>query len=577
MTDGFFKTSAPDVYAVGDVATFPMKLYNEIRRVEHVDHSRKSAEHAVKSIFADEQGKPLDEYDYLPYFYSRAFDLSWQFYGDNVGETVLFGDSNPTSPTHKFGSYWIKDGKVIGAFLESGTPEENKAIAKVARVQPSVDSLDQLITEVTRGDSNAWNRVILSTVNWHTTCQPVQWAPLFLFFTLFLFISERLSVSCFAFCASIEVRIFQMEIVGGGKDVRVELEDDRMLTFELEAAEALAGLSRCSAVRGGEERRPTQLVLPESDQDQGMCVQQSSGKLSATVAASMNNTKNVETAVSQTTCTGGRSKSCRTMRQNLTEAEKEARRISRVLANRESARRTIKRRQIMYLELTGKAASLLEDNMYLKKMTNRKMAEAGERREAQSNSSRAEISTAATVTAPPFFLYNHPSFVPFFWPPIVPSSDVFSSQYLSNPDGTTPTWEKPCTDHGQQGPGGISTKPGTPLFLLPVPWTLPFLTQVGTTESHPMVKRKHEVSHTHQCRTTSPSVTHIQEQNHHLSSNRNSRTDGFKHGFFEKNRGGPLLSASRKLKNVMAASEARIKRRELMKLKNRHGDNSHTQ
>ncbi|XP_073033121.1 monodehydroascorbate reductase [Primulina eburnea] len=146
-TDAFFKTSALGVYAVGDVATFPMKLYNDIRRVEHVDHSRKSAEHAVKSIFADEQGKSIDEYDYLPYFYSRAFDLSWQFYGDNVGDTVLFGDNNPTSPTHKFGSYWIKDGKVIGAFLESGTPEENKAIARVARIQPSVDSLDQLATE----------------------------------------------------------------------------------------------------------------------------------------------------------------------------------------------------------------------------------------------------------------------------------------------------------------------------------------------------------------------------------------------------------------------------------------------
>ncbi|XP_073137827.1 monodehydroascorbate reductase-like [Henckelia pumila] len=146
-TDGFFKTSALDVYAVGDVATFPMKLYNDIRRVEHIDHSRKFAEHAVKSIFADEQGKSIDEYDYLPYFYSRSFDLSWQFYGDNVGDTVLFGDSNPTSPTHKFGSYWIKDGKVIGAFLESGTPEENKAITRVARVQPSVDSLDQLATE----------------------------------------------------------------------------------------------------------------------------------------------------------------------------------------------------------------------------------------------------------------------------------------------------------------------------------------------------------------------------------------------------------------------------------------------
>lgn len=48
QTDAFFKTSISDVYAVGDVATFPMKLYNDIRRVEHVDHARKSAEQAVK-------------------------------------------------------------------------------------------------------------------------------------------------------------------------------------------------------------------------------------------------------------------------------------------------------------------------------------------------------------------------------------------------------------------------------------------------------------------------------------------------------------------------------------------------
>lgn len=48
QTDAFFKTNLSDVYAVGDVATFPLKLYGELRRVEHVDHSRKSAEQAVK-------------------------------------------------------------------------------------------------------------------------------------------------------------------------------------------------------------------------------------------------------------------------------------------------------------------------------------------------------------------------------------------------------------------------------------------------------------------------------------------------------------------------------------------------
>ncbi|WCJ34346.1 Monodehydroascorbate reductase [Euphorbia peplus] len=143
-TDAFFKTSVPDVYAVGDVATFPLKMYNELRRVEHVDHARKSAEQAVKAIKSSEEGKTIDEYDYLPYFYSRAFDLSWQFYGDNVGESVLFGDADPKSAKPKFGSYWVQNGKVVGAFLEGGSADENKALAKTAKAQPPAGSLDQL-------------------------------------------------------------------------------------------------------------------------------------------------------------------------------------------------------------------------------------------------------------------------------------------------------------------------------------------------------------------------------------------------------------------------------------------------
>ena len=48
QVDASFRTSAQDVYAVGDVATFPMKMYGDRRRVEHVDHARKSAIQAVQ-------------------------------------------------------------------------------------------------------------------------------------------------------------------------------------------------------------------------------------------------------------------------------------------------------------------------------------------------------------------------------------------------------------------------------------------------------------------------------------------------------------------------------------------------
>ncbi|CAI5953064.1 unnamed protein product [Closterium sp. NIES-64] len=85
------QTSDASVYAIGDVAAVPLGIHGGARRrLEHVDHARKSAAAAVQAIMAP-RGAP-SRYDYVPYFYSRVFDLSWQFYGDNVGECILFGD-----------------------------------------------------------------------------------------------------------------------------------------------------------------------------------------------------------------------------------------------------------------------------------------------------------------------------------------------------------------------------------------------------------------------------------------------------------------------------------------------------
>lgn len=63
-----------------------------------------------------------------------------------MGDTVTFGreSGDPAESGAKFGGYWVKDGKVFGAFLEGGTPEENATIAKLAREQPAVESLEAL-------------------------------------------------------------------------------------------------------------------------------------------------------------------------------------------------------------------------------------------------------------------------------------------------------------------------------------------------------------------------------------------------------------------------------------------------
>ncbi|CAM6121817.1 unnamed protein product [Calypogeia fissa] len=138
--NGKMQTSNSSVYAVGDVVSFPIKMYGDYRKLEHVEHARMSAAHAVQAILAPRDTR---DYDYMPSFYSRVFTLSWQFYGDDKGTCILFGDR----ASKKFGAYWVHKGRVVGTFLEGGSKEEYNALMRVARDQPEVEDLPLLMTQ----------------------------------------------------------------------------------------------------------------------------------------------------------------------------------------------------------------------------------------------------------------------------------------------------------------------------------------------------------------------------------------------------------------------------------------------
>lgn len=132
IVNGHMKTSADGVYAIGDIATFPLKMYGDREvRMEHVQNARDSATHAVNCIVNEDEGS---NYDYLPYFYSRVFNLSWQFFGDNMGECIVVGDFQP-----KLLAIWVTDGIVKGVFMESPSAEETAKMKVLAREERSVD------------------------------------------------------------------------------------------------------------------------------------------------------------------------------------------------------------------------------------------------------------------------------------------------------------------------------------------------------------------------------------------------------------------------------------------------------
>ncbi|GFR52753.1 hypothetical protein Agub_g15360 [Astrephomene gubernaculifera] len=142
--DGQMATSVPDVYAIGDVAAFPLTSIAtgdvSYVRQEHVTHCRLSAAQAAKAVM----GLSPAPYDYLPFFYSRVFSLSWVFYGEAPASTtpLHFGD---TEEAKTFGCLWLgAGGQLVGAFLEGGSAEDAALLksAVAARVAVAAEGLD---------------------------------------------------------------------------------------------------------------------------------------------------------------------------------------------------------------------------------------------------------------------------------------------------------------------------------------------------------------------------------------------------------------------------------------------------
>ncbi len=129
VVDDHLRTSATDVYAAGDVASYPDALLGR-RRVEHVDHAEKSGEHAGKVMAGADEG-----YDYTPFFWSDILDAGYEA----IGETRSNLDMVEDWKDGKIGTgvvYYLKAGQVRGVLLWN--------------VWDSVDQARELIVETTK-------------------------------------------------------------------------------------------------------------------------------------------------------------------------------------------------------------------------------------------------------------------------------------------------------------------------------------------------------------------------------------------------------------------------------------------
>ena len=77
VVDPFLRTSHPDVYAAGDVATYWQSVLGQRRRVEHEDNATTMGRLAGRAMAGERE-----PYEHLPYFYSDMFDLGYEAVGE---------------------------------------------------------------------------------------------------------------------------------------------------------------------------------------------------------------------------------------------------------------------------------------------------------------------------------------------------------------------------------------------------------------------------------------------------------------------------------------------------------------
>ena len=117
LADDRLRTSAPDVYAVGDCASFPSGRYGERLLVHHWDNALQGP----RTVAADILGESTARYDPVPYFWSEQFGRFVQYAGHHPGADTLLWRGDPAGPA--WSVCWLREGR-LAALLAVGRPRD---------------------------------------------------------------------------------------------------------------------------------------------------------------------------------------------------------------------------------------------------------------------------------------------------------------------------------------------------------------------------------------------------------------------------------------------------------------------
>ena len=106
LVDEYLETSAPGVFAAGDVARAFHPLLERSLRVEHWANALNQGPAAARNMLGAETA-----YERLPYFYSDQYDVGMEYSGHAAewDDVVIRGDLE----AREFIAFWLRDGRVL--------------------------------------------------------------------------------------------------------------------------------------------------------------------------------------------------------------------------------------------------------------------------------------------------------------------------------------------------------------------------------------------------------------------------------------------------------------------------------
>ncbi|MGW2780949.1 NAD(P)/FAD-dependent oxidoreductase [Streptomyces populi] len=117
VADDHLRTSLPDVYAVGDCASFPSGRYEERLLVHHWDNALQGPRTVALNIV----GQTPAAYDPVPYFWSEQFGRFVQYVGHHAPADTLVWRGDPSGAS--WSVCWLREARLV-ALLAVGRPRD---------------------------------------------------------------------------------------------------------------------------------------------------------------------------------------------------------------------------------------------------------------------------------------------------------------------------------------------------------------------------------------------------------------------------------------------------------------------